>query len=508
MSNNGKIVAERDGKMNFDDKLIKQITETAYLNEENSYRYRPIMRFFYYQYEQANNWLFKEDIYEQLKDKIPNYTLEDCQRDLDFLVAKLSLTTVQDIENANTIDKFKYKNYRYQMTDYAIEIERMTINLEEMEVKVSSLEPRLFERIKNILVKLTKPQEYDESKLYELWSDLIQDFKNLNQSYHDFLKKFNEPKTEELLQSTLFIEHKNRLIKYLEDFIKEYLKYSSQISQILVQIDEEKINFLMDSLINYQKKAPKLRPDFDFDYLRKTNYGKFISLKKWFYNEFGISEGERLLQATNRIIAKITKYAANLIELHGNMIHRKEEYKHLCYLFDNIYDLNKANELASTVIGVTTIRHFKGISNLMTDSIIPSYDVEPILINIEPMRRRERINREREIIKDKTLEKEKLLKEYLENEKKEREALKKFIKQQKITLIGEVKLSFEERRFLFKILEKIDKLEKNVLLKGVDPVFGYDYNLIIKDDVCKIKCSDGDFLMNELIIEFLGDMSG
>lgn len=494
--------------MNFDDKLTKQITETAYLSEENTYRYRPIMRFFYYQYEQANNWLFKEDIYEELKDKIPNYTLDDCQRDLDFLVAKLSLTTVQDVENANTIDKFKYKNYRYQMTDYAIEIERMTINLEEMEVKVSSLEPRLFERIKNILAKLTKPQEYDESELYELWSDLIQDFKNLNQSYQDFLKKFNEPKTEELLQSTLFIEHKNRLIKYLEDFIKEYIKYSSQISQILIQIDEEKINFLMDSLINYQKKAPKLRPDFDFDYLRRANYGKFISLKKWFYNESGISEGERLLQATNNIIAKITKYAANLIELHGNMIHRKEEYKHLCHLFDNIYDMKSANELASTIIGVNTVRHFKGISNLTADSIVPSYEVEPILITIDPIRRKEKLIKEREIIKDKTLEKEKLLKEYLENEKKEREALKRFINKQKITLNDEVTLSFEERRFLFKILEKIDKLEKNVLLKGVDPVFGYSYNLIIKDDICKIKCLDGDFFMNELTIEFEGEISG
>lgn len=33
------------------------------------------------------------------------------------------------------------------MTDRAVIIERMTIDLEELEVKISTLEPRLFERI-------------------------------------------------------------------------------------------------------------------------------------------------------------------------------------------------------------------------------------------------------------------------------------------------------------------------------------------------------------------------
>ena len=40
-------------------KLTKQITETAYLSTENTNRYRPIMRFFYRKYEQAENWLYK-----------------------------------------------------------------------------------------------------------------------------------------------------------------------------------------------------------------------------------------------------------------------------------------------------------------------------------------------------------------------------------------------------------------------------------------------------------------
>ena len=91
-------------------KLIKPITEAAYLNTVNTNRYRPIMRFFYHKYEQAENWLYKEDVYNELKDQIEGYTLEECTRDLDFLVEKMSLTTVQDTENASTLEKFKFKN--------------------------------------------------------------------------------------------------------------------------------------------------------------------------------------------------------------------------------------------------------------------------------------------------------------------------------------------------------------------------------------------------------------
>ena len=94
--------------------LQKVITEAKYLAQENSYRYRPIMRFFYHKYEQAENWLYKEDVYDELKDKIPNYTIEELERDLDFLVDNMSLTTVQDSRNANSIEEFNLKRLRYQ----------------------------------------------------------------------------------------------------------------------------------------------------------------------------------------------------------------------------------------------------------------------------------------------------------------------------------------------------------------------------------------------------------
>ena len=182
--------------------LQKAITETKYLSQENSYRYRPIMRFFYHKYEQAENWLYKEDVYEELKDKISDYTLDDLERDLAFLVDNLSLTTVQDVKNANSIEEFNLKRLRYQMTDYAIVIERMTLELEELEVKVASLSPKRLEVLKSYLFQLENMENVTAEELTDLWERISNEFQNINLNYQDFLKKFQESKTEELLQST------------------------------------------------------------------------------------------------------------------------------------------------------------------------------------------------------------------------------------------------------------------------------------------------------------------
>ena len=53
--------------MELSSKLTKQIIETKYLSVENTDRYRPIMRIFFENYEKLNYWLFKEDIFNELK---------------------------------------------------------------------------------------------------------------------------------------------------------------------------------------------------------------------------------------------------------------------------------------------------------------------------------------------------------------------------------------------------------------------------------------------------------
>lgn len=192
---------------------LNQINEVKYLVQENTYRYRRIMQFFYNKYEEAEYWLYKEDVYEGVKETIDNYDMESCERDLEFLLANYSLTRMQDTHNLETIDDFKFKNFRYQLTDKAVIIERMIHDLDELEVKVYNLEPRLFDKINQFLKELIN--NYESKNVSDTWLDLIASFKELNENYQDFLKKFYEPRTEELMQNEVFLEYKTDLKQIL-----------------------------------------------------------------------------------------------------------------------------------------------------------------------------------------------------------------------------------------------------------------------------------------------------
>ena len=98
--------------MEINEKLSKKITETSYLTTENTKRYRPILRYFYEQYERINYMLYKEDVFNELKDKnnFEGYTLEMCESDLEALVEWGNLTAIQDTNlNIENLD-ISYQN--------------------------------------------------------------------------------------------------------------------------------------------------------------------------------------------------------------------------------------------------------------------------------------------------------------------------------------------------------------------------------------------------------------
>lgn len=480
------------------EKLVKQISETKYLATENSYRYRPIMRCFYHHYERLEYWLYKEDIYNELKDNdvFRNYTLEECERDLETLTEWMSLSKMQDTKNAASIEEFKNKKFRYQLTEYATEIERLTIALEEMEIKTSSLEPKLFDRLRISISKLENVDGLNEEEISDLWNDLNDDFTKLNQNYQDFLKKFNEPKSEELLQSVLFLKFKSEILKYLREFVRGYQKNIYYIKSSISNISGVSIEEFLNKLNGHYKKTPIFNKDFDFEHLKEVNLGKITNIFKWFMGtRTSSSEGERLMNTTDNIIVKITKYANSLVELRGNMTNRKEEYKHLCKFFDKLDNIDDCHKYAAVVFGIENVRHFTGYSNLNTDAIVNTYDIPPIEIILSSRTKARKEKIQIQPIVDKTEEKRRLLEEYRQRQEENKKILTHLIKDKKIMLTGEIELSKVERRYIQKLLASSNNKETE---------FGLSYNVIKKDGKCKIITDDGIFLMDAREIEFEG----
>lgn len=78
--------------------------------------------------------LYKEDVYQLLKSdpEFTDYTMNQLETDLDALVKWKNLTPIQDPGKVYTIADYKNKQYRYTMSEYAVEIERLTVRLEKV----------------------------------------------------------------------------------------------------------------------------------------------------------------------------------------------------------------------------------------------------------------------------------------------------------------------------------------------------------------------------------------
>ncbi|MDY3240605.1 MAG: DUF2397 family protein, partial [Anaerovoracaceae bacterium] len=112
-------------------KYLEPITETSYLSAINAPQYRRIMRIFFNEHEKMHFRLYKEDVLERMREDelYADYSMDQLKLDLDALVNWKNLSTLQDSKRVYTIAEYKNKQYRYTMTEYALEIERMTVRL-------------------------------------------------------------------------------------------------------------------------------------------------------------------------------------------------------------------------------------------------------------------------------------------------------------------------------------------------------------------------------------------
>jgi len=158
--------------MNISDKLIKPIIETKYLHVENTDRYRIIIRYFYLQYEKLKYWIYQEEVYEALvsQDYFKDYTIEQCQQNLIVLADWKNLLKMQDTKKVATVEEFKNRKFRYQLSEYSVVIERMVLRLENLRIEGSSLEPTLLERIRERIAQIHTINQEEAASVYIWWS--------------------------------------------------------------------------------------------------------------------------------------------------------------------------------------------------------------------------------------------------------------------------------------------------------------------------------------------------
>lgn len=488
--------------MKIHDKLLKPITEVNYLRAENVERYRVIIRYFYEEHEKIHNWLYKEEVYAMMMETglFSDYTLETCQNDLTALANWGNLTAMQDSSKVLTLEEFQNRKYRYELSEYTIRIERMAIELENLEIEGASLEPTLLERIHDLILKLPEMVHYNDHEVSAWWKDLNNDFIRLNRNYQDYIRTLNSAKAEEMMKTKEFLVFKEKIIQYLRTFVKGLQEQAILLENFIQDIPSEDVETILEKVVRYECSIPRIDRQLVPEEVYENNKGRWLSLYRWFVSGESESEVNRMSDITLDIIRKITRYAQQIGELHNQGANRKEEYRHLANIFGQCTFMEEAHRMSAMVFGVDSCFHLKELQDRDTDSIDSGvYEEAATYHELEPRTRKASVKTKRKPAMDYQLEKQMQKQEILERQKRDQALLQSYIQDHKID---------------FSKITHLDAYSRKILLgwlsRGLSAVnhrarteWGTYYTIDDHDATpCKITCNDGVFVMPSFCICF------
>lgn len=482
------------------------IHETSYLSVPNAPVYRKIMRCFYREYEKMHFQLYKEDIFQLLHqdEAFADYQMEQLVLDLDALVRWKNLTPIQDPGRVYTIADYKNKQYRYTMSEYAVEIERLTVRLETIFLESGNLSTNFFVRLEQSLNRAEETRQMSLKEVNEWWNLLQEDFKRLNQNYQDYLRDFYSGKSDQLMKSVEFVVHKDKFIKYLNEFVQELQRHSKRIERLLTEqmalMESEVLERVIQSELDIPHAVLELHGNAEPS-IRENVMGKWNSLKNWFLDGQGTDcECKKVLKITNDVIRGIIQNAALIVQLQNWGISRKDDYRKFLELFLRCENLEEAQKLSAHVFGVQKIQHFKTLTPREEDGInVSVYQEPPAEFLLKPHTRAYREKKDRSGFTDKSLEKLMQREQYLRKIRRQKEIVLHYIRNHKITFSEIEEVISAETRTIF--LQWITQANMSAGNMGRTE-YGQEYHLVRTGKTCVLKCEDGDLVMPAFVLEF------
>ena len=494
---------------------MEQIKEATYLSAPKSVVYRRIMNIFFKEYEKMKFYLYKEDIYNEIKkfSDFEDYSIEDLKTDLDALVEWNNLSAIQDTKKVYTILEYKNRVFRYSMSERAVILERAAIMIDNLHLETGNLSTNYILRIQDSLEQIKRISEHEENvdKINELWKLLQEDFKKLNQNYQDYLRDFYIQKPEFYGEIMEFISYKQKFVSILKNFVRELQTNSRRLEKTIENIKEKMENKILFLIIkaeieNQEMNLNKifLTPEELKESVEENIKGKWESLKNWFISsEERKSECRQVLDITGEIIRKILQDAFFLTQKQSWGINKKEEYKKILKMFSECEDIKEAHKLSAHVFGIQNIRHYVTEISKGTESIEESiYDEKCGEYKLESHNRVYKPKLEKSGFENRDDIKEKFRLEYKEKLEENKKMIKKYLSSGKLDISkieGEVSSDF--RKFILNMISAANLSEN----KMSTTEYGQKYKMVQLEERFVLKCEDGNLEMPKFIFEFLGE---
>jgi len=485
--------------------LLKPIVELSYLNAQNVDRYRCIMRCFYEHHQRLQYWLRPEEVYKGVLSYglLENYTMEQCQQDLNQLVEWKNLVPQHDGGRSTTVEEYLRKKFRYMMTPYSVEIERLVVNLENIRGYGGSLEPSLFESIALSLQKMKElPPEITPQEALALWENIYETFTKLTQNAADYIASLQSSKTEELMQTEAFLAYKNSVTGYLQGFVQGLQRHAYRIEGLLPLFQPEFLRDFFHKVRDALASRPQLDEPVTPEEYMHCLQAQWHSLNRWFLGEPGEkSDVYYLEQTTKDTIARIVRAALRIQERRRSGISRRRELDYLGQWFFSLTSIKEAHRLAAYAFGLYRCRHFQGEDDKDTESPdISMWQAGPNIRGLRSRSRKKGRSSGPDPVKSQRTRQQRAKAEYLAQQQRQVELLQKFLAQGTVTISDLDNVPAATRQVLLSWIG-LCLANKSRQIRTPD---GIEISLLLPDHQQRtiLHCEDGELDMPDYTLYF------
>lgn len=254
--------------------------------------------------------------------------------------------------------------------------------------------------------------------------------------------------------------------------------------------------------MQYEMLIPRMDVEVSRELLEEKTKGRFQSIYEWFVSSNGEeNEAGKLFDATNEIIRRITRYAAQLSEKNAFGANRREEYRKVAELFLKCEDVQQAHRMSAMVFGLEKPYHLKGDLVRQTDSMNQSvYEERPFEVTLKPRVRTYREKSSRSAIREAAEEKQRTRQQMIKKQKEDMRKLRELESDGKIDFSTLPVLEPHVREILLKWIS--DAMENPAGAARTEEGRYYTLDMSRKEERCVVHCEDGSFTMPKLAIVF------
>jgi uncharacterized protein (TIGR02677 family) len=368
-----------------------EFTPFNYLTAPNERLYRSVMDAFVQAKRRFVVHLRPEDVRTSMRDAAELPAVTDA---LGRLVEWGNLRADPDTSRVTSVEDFHRSRFLYQLTVRGEAVEQAVAAYDEALGRRGALQAVALTDIATqlrALGELSRAAEPDAAKVHLLLRGLVDRFTDLAGNAQAFMSSLQRTIDLHDADADVFHAYKDRLIDYLERFIKDLVSTGAEIAALVGELERRDIGTLLDVAAwrEAEDAAPGASEESDprreeFERGRRLWQERWLGFRAWFVSEAHHPSQAKLLRAQARAaIPQLLQVVAVLNERRSGRSDRSADFRALAQWFAEAPSEDDLHQLWQASFGLSGARHLL-TSDGTADAVpaqTPWADAPPLVIS-------------------------------------------------------------------------------------------------------------------------------